>query len=81
MALLWVRPPNQEARFAPDERRVRDFVGGRGGVSESATSLAAKLGINRRHCQRALEVLAREGIVRRRDFADIESLYSRYPSL
>jgi predicted ArsR family transcriptional regulator len=80
MNLLWIRPVEAEQAFQPDERRVRDFVDSPGGVSESAASLADKLGISRRRCRRILERLAEQGIVQRRDFTDIESIYLRFPS-
>jgi hypothetical protein len=79
VSLLWLRPPAREARLAPDERRIRDFVDSRAGVSESVESLSAKLGLSPRRCRRVLEQLVQEGLVRRRDFDDMEPLYSRFP--
>lgn len=79
MSLLWVRPSRAEARFSPDERRVRDYVDTRLGISESAASLAAKLDLDTRRCRRALERLVQEGVVHRREFDDMEPLYCRFP--
>jgi hypothetical protein len=78
--LLWIRPVEIEQGFRPDERRVRDFVDSPAGVSESVLSLADKLGISRRRCRGILEDLVQQGILQRRDFADIEPIYVRFPS-
>jgi DNA-binding Lrp family transcriptional regulator len=43
-------------------------------------SLADKLGISRRRCRGILEGLVEQGILQRRDFADIEPIYVRFPS-
>ena len=80
MNLLWIRPVEVEQGLGPDERRVRDFVESPAGVSESVLSLADKLRINRRRCRRILERLVEQGILQRRDFADIEPIYVRFPS-
>lgn len=80
MSLLWVRPLHGEAQFHPEERRLRDFLDTRAGVSESVASLASKLGVQRGRCRRVLEQLVQEGVVTRRDFQDIEPLYTRYPA-
>jgi predicted ArsR family transcriptional regulator len=80
MNLLWIRPVSAEQALQPDERRVRDFIDSPGGVSESASSLADKMGISRRRCQGILEQLVQQGVVQRRDFADIEPMYLRFPS-
>lgn len=80
MNLLWLRPTEIEQTFGPDERRVRDYVDSPAGISESVFSLADKLGISRRRCRRILELLVEQGILRRRDFADIDSIYIRFPS-
>ena len=80
MSLLWIRPVQVEQALEPDERRVRDFVDSPAGVSESVESLSDKLGISRRHCRRILEQLVEQGVVQRRDFADMESIYLRFPS-
>ena len=80
MNLLWIRPVEVEQTFGPDERRVRDYVDSPSGVSESVRSLADKLSISRRRCRTILERLAEQGIVQRRDFADMESMYVRFPS-
>jgi ribosomal protein S25 len=42
--------------------------------------LADKLGINRRRCRRILERLVEQGVLQRRDYADIEPIYVRFPS-
>jgi hypothetical protein len=80
MNLLWIRPVEVEQGLRPDERRVRDFVDSPGGVSESVVSLADKMGISRRRCRGILERLVEQGVVRRRDFRDIEPIYVRFPS-
>ena len=80
MNLLWIRPAEVELNLRPDERRVRDFVDSPGGVSESVMSLADKLGISRRRCRGILEQLVEQGVVQRRDYADIEPIYVRFPS-
>jgi predicted ArsR family transcriptional regulator len=80
MNLLWLRPVAAEQSLSPDERRVRDYVDSPGGVSESASSLADKMGISRRRCRGILERLVEQGIVQRREFADIEPIYLRFPS-
>jgi predicted ArsR family transcriptional regulator len=80
MNLLWMRHSPAERDLAPDERRVRDFIDSPGGVSESAESLADKLGISRRRCRRILEGLAQQGIVERREFADMQPIYRRFPT-
>lgn len=80
MNLMWIRPTSAEQALTPDERRVRDFFDSPGGVSESASSLADKMGISRRRCRVILERLVAQGIVQRRDFDDIEPMYLRFPS-
>ncbi len=80
MNLRWIRPVAFERAFQPDERRVRDYVDTPAGVSESARSLSDKLGISRRRCRGILERLVEQGILQRREFADIEPMYLRFPS-
>ena len=80
MNLLWIRPVHAEIALEPDERRVRDFVDSPAGVSESVESLADKLGISRRRCHSILERLVEQGIVQRREFADMAPMYLRFPS-
>ena len=80
MSLLWVRPAHLEAKLLPGERRVRDYLDTRAGVSESVASLSTKLDLDRGLCRRVLERLSQEGVVHRRDFNDIEPLYTRFPS-
>lgn len=80
MNLLWIRPLLAEQALGMDERRVRDYVDSPAGVSESVVSLSAKLGISRGRCRRILEGLVKQGIVERRDFADMEPIYLRFPS-
>jgi predicted ArsR family transcriptional regulator len=77
--LLWIRPVEGEQALRPDERRIRDFIDSPAGVSESVVSLADKLGISRRRCRGILERLVEQGIVQRREFADIEPIYVRFP--
>jgi predicted ArsR family transcriptional regulator len=81
MNLLWLRPLTSENGWSPDERRIRDYVDAPGGISESAASLAGKLGISRRRCRRVLEHLVEQGVLRRHDFADIDPVYVRFPTL
>jgi predicted ArsR family transcriptional regulator len=80
MNLLWIRPAEAEQALEPDERRVRDYVDSPSGMSESAASLADKLGMSRRRCRRILERLVEQGVLQRREFADIEPMYVRFPS-
>jgi predicted ArsR family transcriptional regulator len=80
MNLLWIRPIQAEQALQPDERRVRDFVDSPAGVSESVESLSDKLGVSRRRCRHILERLVEQGVVQRRDFADMEPIYLRFPS-
>jgi predicted ArsR family transcriptional regulator len=72
--MIWSKPSLQE------ERRVRDYLATAPSLSETALSLSAKLGISRRRCRALLEQLAREGLVRRRDLADEEPIFYRYPT-
>jgi predicted ArsR family transcriptional regulator len=69
-----------EQTFEPDERRLREFVDSPAGMSESVQSLADKLGISRRLCRRILEELVEQGVLQRRDFADMPPMYLRFPS-
>jgi predicted ArsR family transcriptional regulator len=80
MNLLWIRPAQAGQALEPDERRVRDYVDSPSGMSESAASLADKLGMSRRRCRRILERLVEQGVLQRREFADIEPMYVRFPS-
>lgn len=60
---------------------MREFLLNLPSCSETAMSLAAKLGLDRRRCRQALDLLVDEGIIRRRQFADIEPIYYRYPAV
>jgi hypothetical protein len=81
MLHLWARQTVlAEPPRPPDERRVRDFLASPAGVSETAASLAAKLGIGQRRCRGILEQLVSEGLVQRQDFQDIQPIYFRFPS-
>ena len=80
MNLLWIRPVSAEQDLAPDERLVREFLDCPSVVIESVVSLSAKLGINRNRCRSILESLVEQGVVQRRDYADIEPMYSRFPT-
>ena len=76
MNLTLIHPITHE----DDERRIREYVACPGGVSESAFSLASKLGIHPRQCRSILDDLVQEGIVARRDFADMAPMYVRFPT-
>lgn len=65
----------------PEDRRIRDYVVAPGGMSESAASLADKLGVSPRRCRRVLEDLVKQGVVRRHDFSNIAPMYCRFPTL
>jgi hypothetical protein len=65
---------------APEERRVREYLEGPGGVSESVASLADKLGVGRRVCRRVLDSMVEQGLLKRQEFGDIEPIYSRFPT-
>lgn len=72
--MIWGRPSPYE------ERRVRTFLEGVYGLSETALSLSPKVGVSPARCRRVLEVLMREGLVRRFDSDDGEEpIYYRYP--
>ncbi|MBV9326731.1 MAG: hypothetical protein JO352_23475 [Chloroflexi bacterium] len=77
---LRIRPAVGEQEPRLDEQRVREFVDSGAGISESAHSLADKLGISQRRCRFILEGLVKEGIVERREFADMPPMYLRFPS-
>jgi hypothetical protein len=62
---------------ARDVRRIRGFVEEHAAVSETVLSLSTKLRVNRRTCRDVLERLVDEGVVRKRDFRDIEPIYYR----
>jgi predicted ArsR family transcriptional regulator len=70
--MIWAKGANLE------ELRVRQFLLNQTAYSETAASLASKLGVSSRRCRQALEKLVTEGAARRRDFADIEPIYYRY---
>lgn len=80
MSLLWMRPSHIEAQLPAEERRIRDFLASRGGVSETATSLSAKLDVKKNRCRHVLDQLTEEGLVARRAFSDMEPIYTRFPS-
>jgi predicted ArsR family transcriptional regulator len=80
MNLLWIRPIGVESALEPDERRIREFCDSPAGVSESAVSLASKLGISPRSCRSILEQLVQQGVVGRHDYQDIEPMYFRFPT-
>jgi ribosomal protein S25 len=80
MHLLGLRPVAAEPPDEPDELRIREFVESPAGISESVESLADKMGISRRVCRRILEELVQQGVVQRREFADIAPMYLRFPS-
>jgi hypothetical protein len=78
-----VRRPRANASVAEsaDDRRIRDYVVAPGGMSESAASLADKLGVSRGRCRRVLEDLVRQGVLRRDDYSSIAPMYCRFPTL
>ncbi|HEY3063168.1 MAG TPA: hypothetical protein VGL99_29690 [Chloroflexota bacterium] len=80
MNLLWIRPISAEQDLTPDERKVREFLDSPSGISESVASLSDKLGIQHTRCRSILEQLVEQGIVRRRDFLDIQPMYFRFPT-
>jgi predicted ArsR family transcriptional regulator len=80
MGLTWIRPATEEHGLQPDERRIREFVDTPSGLSESVDSLSDKLGISRRRCRQILERLVEQGVLQRRDFADIAPMYLRFPT-
>ena len=61
-----------------DQRTVRDFLLNEPSCSETAVSLANKLGLRRSNTRQALDQLVNEGLVRRRDFTDMASIYYRF---
>lgn len=61
-----------------DQRTVRDFLLNEPSCSETAVSLASKLGLRRGNTRQALDQLVDEGLVRRRDFTDMASIYYRF---
>ncbi|MBV9173811.1 MAG: hypothetical protein JOZ81_27430 [Chloroflexi bacterium] len=71
-------PPAVEAG---DDRRIRDYVLAPGGISESAASLADKLGVSPRRCRRVLDDLVKQGVLRRHEFTNIAPMYCRFPTL
>ena len=80
MNLLWVRTVlGPQPPYSPAERRIREFLETPAGVSESVASLSNKLSVSPGLCRRVLEQLAREGVVRRTDYAGMQPIYSRYP--
>ena len=76
MIRLWA-PPAPTA----DDRRIRDYVVAPSGISESAASLADKLGVSPRRCRHVLDELVKQGLLRRREFSDIAPMYCRFPTL
>ena len=70
--MIWARPSYR------DEQRVREFLTKELACSETAASLSRKLGLDQRRCRKVLEQLVSEGVVRRREFGDIEPIYYRY---
>jgi predicted ArsR family transcriptional regulator len=71
--MIWARASHHV------ERRIREFLLNESCCSETAVSLATKLGLSRKRCRRALDQLVDEGLVRRREFSDFEPIYYRYP--
>jgi predicted transcriptional regulator len=66
-------------RINLDEERLRAFLESEPALSETAASLSAKLGVNRRTARRVLDRYAHMGVVQRQTFgARIEAVYYRY---
>ena len=80
MSYVWLRPVATEEDQSPDERRIREFLDCPGGVSESVRSLSAKLDIAPRRCRTILNRLVEQGVVDRREYADMEPMYTRFPT-
>jgi hypothetical protein len=76
--IKFLRPETEEV--GSEERRLRDYLEGPGGVSESVQSLSEKLGIGRRQCRRVLEGMVKQGVLKRQEFVDIEPIYTRFPT-
>jgi predicted ArsR family transcriptional regulator len=76
--IKFLRPAAEEV--GSEERRVREYLEGPGGVSESVQSLSEKLGIGRRQCRRVLEGMVEQGLLKRQEFVDIEPIYTRFPT-
>ena len=76
--LRFMRPPVDDG--VSEERRVREYLEGPGGVSESVASLADKLGVGQRVCRRVLDGMVEQGLLKRQEFVDIEPIYSRFPT-
>jgi predicted ArsR family transcriptional regulator len=62
------------------EQIVREFLLQEAACSETAESLANKLRLNPSRCRRALDQMVKEGVVRRREFCDIQPIYYRHPA-
>jgi hypothetical protein len=82
MRVSRVRGSSQDAsiEYEPDEQRLRQYLERPGGVSESVCSLADKLEVSQRQCRRVLERMVEQGTLKRQDFADMEPIYSRFPT-
>ena len=65
---------------APEERRVREYLEGPGGVSETVETLVDKFGVGRKQIRRILDGLVEQGVLKRQEFVDIEPIYSRFPT-
>ena len=66
-------------RMNLDEKRLRAFLENEPALSETAASLSAKLGVDRRTARRVLDRYADIGVVQRQTFGPrIEPVYYRY---
>jgi predicted ArsR family transcriptional regulator len=63
-----------------EEQRIRTFIERQRTFSESAPSLANKLGVHPRIARRVLDRLVKTGLLKRQTFQrGIEPMYYRYP--
>ena len=66
---------------ASDEKRILLYVESQNAISETSVSIANKLNVDLAVARLVLDHLVEAGILHRREFGDIESIYYRYPSL
>jgi ribosomal protein S25 len=66
---------------AMDEKRILQFLEEEDAVSETPISMANKLNVDITIARTVMDHLVEAGVLRRRDFGDIEPIYYRYPTL